>query len=906
MGILKTKRFGFAWGKDTKSFDMQYNVISDDDKLGPLIEELNEMIYPVSSIGRQSIPDYKNLAAAMGDMLLINPEFNAEWIEALECLALWDPDVSNAIENVSIANTTRKTFFDEKTPESVQKEAQQFLTESRDTWYPYGDGYNGFVDDILVQCAYSGAISFEILVSQNLDSVNRLEMVNPKNIVFYRDQKTGQLLPIQKVPSQYLSAYMGGNAIVMGKYKKLNTITYRYSGLRRFGENPIAIPPMLAGMEGLMIKRGMQKNLTTIVEKLGVLGFLKVMMEKPTMISGESKTAYQSRLKNAVDENIMAVQKGFANNFMMGWKTPPGQPGGSGGSDIDFFSATGNVTGAEKLFDINDSSLMNGLKQPLEMMNRKNNTTETFGRVILAKMTTQMRKYQTLLGSNISYIELMHLKLAGFPVNKITTEFEAVMLGDKVKEQQARSLEIDNAAKLYNDGIIDQAERANILGYDEPDQDEPRIATPGSPADLQHQKDLKNAGNEDDATNPKSTDKNVRQRLPMQFINQLISEDETGHGYHIVDITLSDGEVMPNVIVSNAQWAYMPHTIELGTIKKIEVKKKDHEVTLIGECEGFLRKSLPPFNYCEQHYADHHHGHSHLVYESYADKKERSMHKGYNDAVDRKYQLFVADAIQRVAGSLASMEEGASIQQVTNAIIGQTYLSFNEEFRQPVKKVVREFVTEIYTNYRKMKAPFQGRKVNDAVFNLQDFRTMDFYRKNDDLYLGKFITDADTRNRLNKWIQEQYFEKNMPIGKNSAGISKFKNEFGDTLIAEDWKIRRILDTTVNKLRNYGAVSYMQQVGIEKFVVRSIPDKLRCDYCKAMDGKVLFVNIEYEKVSTLTAADPMDTPTISPFLTSTGLSADDVKGMSGEALQGQGIGAGGYHPHCRCTVVIDIE
>lgn len=183
---------------------------------------------------------------------------------------------------------------------------------------------------------------------------------------------------------------------------------------------------------------------------------------------------------------------------------------------------------------------------------------------------------------------------------------------------------------------------------------------------------------------------------------------------------------------------------------------------------------------------------------------------------------------------------------------------------------------------------------------------MDFYQRSDGLYLGKFITDKDTTARLNKWIHEQYFEKNLPIGKDSPGVDKFKDAFGETLLHEDWKIERIINTTVNKLRNYGAISYMQQVGVTQFVQRSIPDRLRCEYCAAMDGKVLDVQIEYEKISTLTASDPMATPSISPFLTSSGMTAEEISGMSGNALQEQGIGAPGNHPNCRCTVVIVKE
>ncbi len=282
------------------------------------------------------------------------------------------------------------------------------------------------------------------------------------------------------------------------------------------------------------------------------------------------------------------------------------------------------------------------------------------------------------------------------------------------------------------------------------------------------------------------------------------------------------------------------------------------------------------------------------------------MHSEYTAAIELKYQQFVSEAVDVIAENLMQLTEGVSVQTVTNTIMGQLYMEYEKEFRSQIRKPIKEFVTEIYSNYREQKAPFMGKKIPDAVFNLNDFRTMNFYDRNDNLYLGKFITDPDTRTRINKFIQEKYFENSIPIGKDSPGINKFKDEFEGVLQGEDWKIRRVLDTTVNKLRNYGAVSYMQQVGVKNFVIRGISDKLQCAFCASMQGKLFSVEREYAKIETLVASDPSETPGISPFLTSSGMTPEEIKGMSGAALQDQGIGAPGYHPHCRDTIVIELE
>ena len=66
--------------------------------------------------------------------------------------------------------------------------------------------------------------------------------------------------------------------------------------------------------------------------------------------------------------------------------------------------------------------------------------------------------------------------------------------------------------------------------------------------------------------------------LPVKWVDFLIQEDETGPNYHLVDITLTDGQIIPSVVIANCQYLSDKkeawNNIDVSQIAQMKVKRE--------------------------------------------------------------------------------------------------------------------------------------------------------------------------------------------------------------------------------------------------------------------------------------------------------------------------------------------
>ena len=139
-------------------------------------------------------------------------------------------------------------------------------------------------------------------------------------------------------------------------------------------------------------------------------------------------------------------------------------------------------------------------------------------------------------------------------------------------------------------------------------------------------------------------------------------------------------------------------------------------------------------------------------------------------------------------------------------------------------------------------------------------------------------------------------------------INTFRAEFTDLLAGEDWKIVRIVNTTVNKMRNTAALNYMSQAEVIKFSIVGISDRHRCAYCAALNGKTFDVAYAVERITEVENVAPEMVKAASPFITSkqVNLSPEDLKRMTEAEIQAKAGGAyPPFHGSCRCQAVASI-
>jgi len=415
--------------------------------------------------GRVSIPEFQNgfLSLLFDSRLTLTPDFNIKFLDAIQHLAAFNHDVSFAIDNiVNLANTEYKIEFVESISDEQQKEFAEHLRTKLSTWYNHSEGTSSLTNDLLAQAAINGALSAEMVPSEDLSGIRQIVRVNPKNIKFRYNKEEERFQPVQE------AGRLGGQETNDLGQVELNETTYRYLALRRFSESPYAIPPFLSALDSLTTQKDMLDSLKFVMKKLGMMGFLEVLIDAPKKKPGESDAAFTSRCIDYMNQIGPEMAKGLTNGLVVGFK---------GRHEFRHNSVATDARGVNELYNLNEQNLMAGLKQAPEMLGRQFNTSETFGRVILAKLSTQLVNYQKLVGCFYQAAFNLELILAGFTLENVikAVVFDKPMISDKQREAEARAKEIDNANKLFNQGVISQLQRAQMLGFDEPAEEEPRF-----------------------------------------------------------------------------------------------------------------------------------------------------------------------------------------------------------------------------------------------------------------------------------------------------------------------------------------------------------------------------------------------------------------------------------------------
>ena len=98
-------------------------------------------------------------------------------------------------------------------------------------------------------------------------------------------------------------------------------------------------------------------------------------------------------------------------------------------------------------------------------------------------MISQLKNIQTLVIFVLEFFYSLELRLAGFNNKGITIKFGTSTVSDDIKLQQAREYRARVNVTLYNQGIISQDQFARDMGYETPDQPEPRTPVDSDDSD---------------------------------------------------------------------------------------------------------------------------------------------------------------------------------------------------------------------------------------------------------------------------------------------------------------------------------------------------------------------------------------------------------------------------------------
>lgn len=377
-----------------------------------------------------------------------------EVLDYVEILARWNPDYSQAVENMkTLANSGHNLFVDHNSPNKAEKIKAKLEEKARLIQKQHG-GVDGLVAKLLDQAVTFGAMCGEWITNEDLTEVMDFVDVNPKTIRFFWEDE--HWAPYQKVKAkQAKEAEANGQKVRNGDCVKLNEVTFHYYAFDAAPGSPYGTPPFIAALQGIGIQGDMINNMAKIVKKISLLGFLDVSIEPLMPMRGESPEDYATRANKFLDDYSKQVQVMLEGGGLAHFKD----------AEVTTGAMAGNAAGATAIFKQNEELIFSGLKSMPSVQGRSYSTTETYAGVAYDIIIRNTFKYQRAAKRMIEAGYWLQATLWGDQPNSIRLEFNSNKSLHRLQDAQSMILEIKAALQLWVAGVIDQMQFAQILGY---------------------------------------------------------------------------------------------------------------------------------------------------------------------------------------------------------------------------------------------------------------------------------------------------------------------------------------------------------------------------------------------------------------------------------------------------------
>lgn len=377
-------------------------------------------------------------------------------------------DISFAKDNiVQLGNSPFHITFDTGVPQRVAQDMTARLHKRIKQWF--SGGSTTMINALFRQIEMFGCISAEAQPTVRLDGIGRVVLLSPKFLYFGWNKKTGDWQP-------YQSGTITSDTIA-GYYQKLNTNTYKYIAYEMWREDiPYPVPPILSAIRGACIEDKMLDNVNAVVNRLGLLGFLEVIVQAPQRAkqpSGQPETdsAYQARVQNYLLGLQGQVEKGLSNGYVISAKQTI--DGKEVKPEFKMTATANNPQGMVGLAEFIVSVKSAGLKQDPALLGKNFATTETLITTLLKKFSHQLMNFQELVCQFLEHAFTLDLRLAGYEFEYLDVQMEAPTLMDMNVEYGGLNQKRTYYKSLLDDGIIDQTQYAQAMGYDKPAKDIP-------------------------------------------------------------------------------------------------------------------------------------------------------------------------------------------------------------------------------------------------------------------------------------------------------------------------------------------------------------------------------------------------------------------------------------------------
>lgn len=407
--------------------------------------------------GRRSVAEEEGLRASIGRLSafydITTPDFPLEYLQVLEVLAIWNPDISQAMSIlVNLGNAGHEVEVEAKNPEAVLDRLNWLAANI----YKTGGGMDGLVNHFFRQIPLMGALSGEWVIADRIEEGVKDVVIPPVRTIRFKFED-GEYRPYQ---------YTGRG--IENTFVELNPLTFSYSPMMTMDGSPYGIPPFYAALKNIEIQLEMIGNMDHIVKKMGLVGFLDVNMEIPHQKSGESDTAFKQRLQSRLKDYASVFSANFSKGVAVHYKD----------QELKHNSVGSTASaGAKSIFQLNEEQVCSALDIPPSMMGRSYSTTETYAEVDFKKLTTRIGTIRRITKRFIEKGYELDLLLQGIDAD-VTVHFNESSGFKELENVEAEGEKINNVIKKRDAGFIDDDQAARELGYEEATGEKPRENSP--------------------------------------------------------------------------------------------------------------------------------------------------------------------------------------------------------------------------------------------------------------------------------------------------------------------------------------------------------------------------------------------------------------------------------------------
>lgn len=396
--------------------------------------------------GQVSVPD-ESLSGVISRLAgfydVAAAPFDLNVLRVLELLGMFNPDVSQALSIwVNLGNTGHEISVEGRNPEAVLDRLNQLAASC----YRTGGGIDGLVNHFLRQIPLMGALSAEWVVSDALtDGLVDCVTVPVWQIRWKRVE--GLMVPLQ-----YTGILTTGN----GGYVALNPLTYSYMPLITNDGSPYGLPPFLPALKNIEVQLDATDNISSIIRKMGLLGFIDVAMDIPQQNPGENDEAYRLRLTKRLKDYATAYKNNLSKGVSVHYKD----------QEIKHNATNaGAASGAKSVWEMNEEQIFSALDIPPSMCGRSYSTTETYAEVDFERLGTKLVNGRRMIKRFLEKGYTLDLLLRGIDAQMSVTFNEHNSFKQKEKEE-AEGQRIKNILSKRDAGMISDDEAARELGYE--------------------------------------------------------------------------------------------------------------------------------------------------------------------------------------------------------------------------------------------------------------------------------------------------------------------------------------------------------------------------------------------------------------------------------------------------------